>query len=53
MSNYILIVQIDVPEEHDAEFNKLYDSEHVPSLLSFGACSEPAQRAGRDQRTAL
>ena len=32
MSNYILIVQIDVPEEHDAEFNKLYDSEHFHLL---------------------
>ena len=34
MADYMLVVQLDVPEEHDAEFNRLYDGEHVPNLLS-------------------
>ncbi|MCB1742967.1 MAG: hypothetical protein KDK91_21505 [Gammaproteobacteria bacterium] len=34
MSSYILVVQIDVPDEHEAEFNRLYDGEHVPNLKS-------------------
>jgi len=34
MTNYILVVQLDVNEKHLKEFNDLYDNEHVPSLLS-------------------
>ena len=34
MANYILMVQLEVAEEHVDEFNRLYDGEHVPSLLS-------------------
>jgi len=34
MSNYIHIAQIDVPPEHEAEFNRLYDEEHVPRITS-------------------
>ena len=34
MANYILMVQLDVAEEHVEEFNRLYDGEHVPNLLS-------------------
>ena len=33
MADYILVVQLDVDENHLAEFNDLYDNEHVPSLL--------------------
>lgn len=33
MTDYILIVQLDVPEQHVKEFNRLYDGEHVPNLL--------------------
>ncbi|MBT6277991.1 MAG: hypothetical protein HOI95_28130 [Chromatiales bacterium] len=39
MSNYILVVQIDVPDEHEAEFNRLYDGEHVPNLKSVKGVS--------------
>jgi hypothetical protein len=52
MSDYILVVQLDVPEEHDAEFNRLYDGEHVPSLLSVSGVSSgqryKLERAGED-----
>lgn len=34
MADYILVVQLDVAPEHEAEFNRLYDEEHVPNLLS-------------------
>lgn len=34
MANYILMVQLEVADEHAAQFNRLYDSEHVPNLLS-------------------
>jgi len=39
MAEYTLVVQLDVPEEHDAEFNRLYDSEHVPNLLTVPGVS--------------
>lgn len=34
MAKYIHIAQIDVPAEHEAEFNRLYDEEHVPRITS-------------------
>ncbi len=34
MAKYIHIAQIDVPPEHEAEFNRLYDEEHVPRITS-------------------
>ncbi len=42
MADYILVVQLDVPKEHDAEFNRLYDGEHVPNLTSV-----PGVRSGQ------
>ena len=30
---YIYIVQMDIPAEHDAAFNRIYDTEHVPEIL--------------------
>lgn len=39
MADYILVVQLEVPEAHDAEFNRLYDGEHVPNLLSVPGVS--------------
>jgi hypothetical protein len=34
MASYILMTQLEVREEHAVEFNRLYNDEHVPSLLS-------------------
>ncbi len=34
MSDYILMVQLDVPDEHVEDFNRLYDTEHVPYLAA-------------------
>lgn len=36
MAQYILVVQLEVPDEHVEAFNALYDGEHVPSLLGVG-----------------
>ena len=33
MAGYILVVQMDIPDEMEDEFNRLYDNEHVPNLL--------------------
>ncbi|MBV9247663.1 MAG: hypothetical protein JO227_00245 [Acetobacteraceae bacterium] len=33
MAAYIYLVQMDIPAEHEAEFNRVYDTEHVPELL--------------------
>jgi len=30
---YIYLVQMDIPAEHEAAFNRIYDSEHVPEIL--------------------
>jgi hypothetical protein len=29
---YIYLVQMNIPAEHEAEFNRVYDTEHVPML---------------------
>ncbi len=34
MADYILVVQHDVPEQHREEYNRLYNEEHAPHLLS-------------------
>jgi Domain of unknown function (DUF4286) len=35
---YIYVVQMNIPAELEAEFNRLYDSEHLPSLSSVAGC---------------
>jgi hypothetical protein len=30
--SYIYVVQMDIPAEHEAEMNRVYDTEHVPML---------------------
>jgi len=29
---HIFVVQLDIPAEHEAEFNRVYDAEHFPML---------------------
>jgi len=39
---YIYLVQMDIPPEHEAAFNRVYDTEHVPEILQVPgvrACS--------------
>ena len=30
---FIYMVQMDIPAEHEAAFNRVYDTEHVPDIL--------------------
>ena len=39
---HVYMVQMDIPAEHEAEFNRIYDTEHVPALTKVPgvrACS--------------
>ena len=29
---HLFVVQLEIPAEHEAEFNRVYDAEHFPSL---------------------
>ena len=33
MANYIYLVQMDIPAAMEAEFNRVYDTQHVPNIL--------------------
>jgi hypothetical protein len=33
MADYIYLVQMDIPAELEDEFNRIYDTEHVPNIL--------------------
>lgn len=39
MTDYLFVVQLDVPSDIEAAFNRLYDGEHVPALLSIAGVS--------------
>ena len=30
--SHLFVVQLDIPAEHEAEFNRVYDTEHFPML---------------------
>ena len=32
MADYLYVVQMDVPAEKEADFNRIYDTQHVPEL---------------------
>ena len=34
MAGYIYLVQMDVPEELEDDFNRIYDTQHVPNILN-------------------
>ena len=48
-SPYIYVVQMDIPAAHEAEFNRVYDSEHAPMLAECvdGANPLPARKVER------
>ncbi len=33
MADYIYLVQMDIPEELEADFNRIYDTQHVPNII--------------------
>jgi len=43
--SYIYVVQMNIPAEHEAEFNRVYDTEHFPMLMKV-----PGVRSGARYR---
>ena len=39
MANYIYLVQMDVPSELEDDFNRIYDTEHVPNIVKVPGVS--------------
>lgn len=33
MPDYIYLVQMDIPQELEADFNRIYDTQHIPNIL--------------------
>ena len=33
MGDYIYVVQLDIPAEHEDDFNTIYDEDHIPKLM--------------------
>lgn len=33
MADYIYVVQMDIPEELEHDFNRVYDTQHIPNIL--------------------
>ena len=33
MADYMYLVQMDIPSELEGEFNRIYDTEHVPNII--------------------
>ena len=33
MADYMYMVQMDIPSELEGEFNRIYDTEHVPNII--------------------
>ena len=33
MAGYIYVVQMDIPNELEEEFNRIYDTQHVPNII--------------------
>lgn len=33
MADYIYLVQMDIPETMEDEFNRIYDTQHVPNII--------------------
>ena len=32
MADYMYVVQMDIPDELEEEFNRVYDTQHVPNI---------------------
>ena len=33
MAGYIYLVQMDIPDELEEEFNRIYDTQHLPNII--------------------
>ncbi|MEE3141003.1 MAG: hypothetical protein VX307_00270 [Chloroflexota bacterium] len=34
MADYLYVVQMDIPAEKEADFNRIYDTQHVPNITT-------------------
>ena len=34
MANYVYLVQMDIPLELENDFNRIYDTQHIPNILT-------------------
>ena len=32
MADYLYVVQMDIPADKEADFNRIYDTQHVPNI---------------------
>ena len=39
MADYIYLVQMDIPSELEEDFNRIYDTQHIPNILSVKGVS--------------
>ena len=39
MADYIYLVQMDIPSELEEDFNRIYDTQHIPNILSVEGVS--------------
>lgn len=52
-SRYLLCVSMDVEPEHEALFNEVYDSEHVPYLMEVDGVRAVTRAKGESFRFAM
>ena len=56
-ARHLYIIEIDVPPEKEADFNRLYDEEHIPALLKvpgvLGASRFQTSEAGSPKYIAV
>ena len=45
-SNYLFVVSMDVDPAHEALFNEVYDTEHIPNLLKVPGVNAVSRMAG-------
>ena len=49
---FVYLVQMDIPPEHEADFNRVYDTEHVPEIMQVpgvrGCARYVVERTNRD-----
>jgi|TARA_B100001146_G_scaffold62659_1_gene55371 hypothetical protein len=39
MKEYMYLVQMDIPTELESEFNRIYDTQHIPNILNVEGVS--------------
>jgi len=54
MAEYMYLVQMDVPPELEADFNRIYDTQHVPEILQVpGVLAVTRYRLERSSDTGM